>query len=117
MEDFDRTLESQASIDLHNDLEGLLLSQRLADVKVAVVTKEMHQNCDNTAVVEIPDPLSPVACSCANCEPTTQSRLEFLAHKAILAGEFILVILLIDSGSLGIGRHRLFSESISCKLG
>lgn len=91
-ENSDRSSKSSAFLDLHNDLEDLLISQRLADIKVAIETPgSLNQNCDMVSrFVDIQDHLRTVECDCSNCSETPmQTPQEFFAHKAILAGEFI----------------------------
>ncbi|VDO07431.1 unnamed protein product [Rodentolepis nana] len=90
----EQSSRSPAIIDLRNDLEDLLISQRLADIKVAIDTPgSIGQNYDKTSrFVDIKDHLRTVECDCSNCsEAQIQTSQECLAHKAILAGEFIRI--------------------------
>lgn len=87
--------KSPASSDLHNDLEDLLSSQRLADIKVTIGPLDTtSQNCDKTSrYVVIKDNLRIVDCDCSSCNApsTKQASQEFYAHKAILAGKFRII--------------------------
>lgn len=88
MDDCDCPPEVSTSTDLQTDLERLLLSNRLADVKVTVAATSTQQKCDGTVLVDIPNLSCPIACECSDCMTPTQGALEFYAHKAILAGKF-----------------------------
>ncbi|KAL5964262.1 TD and POZ domain-containing protein 4 [Taenia solium] len=85
IDDCDCPPEVQTSTDLQTDLERLLLSNRLADVKVTVGATATQQKCDGTVIVDIPNLSCPIACDCSDCMAPMQGALEFCAHKAILA--------------------------------
>ncbi|KAL5113097.1 BTB and MATH domain-containing protein 43 [Taenia crassiceps] len=85
MSDCDCPPEVRVSTDLRTDLQRLLLSNRLADVKVTVAATSTQQKCGGIVLVDIPNLSCPVACDCCDCMAPTQGALEFYAHKAILA--------------------------------
>ncbi|VDK22253.1 unnamed protein product [Taenia asiatica] len=100
----------QTSTDLQTDLERLLLSNRLADVKVTVGATATQQKCDGTVLVDIPNLSCPIACDCSDCMAPTQGALEFCAHKAILAASSPKLLRIFSSkndGHLYEGTQKL----------
>uniref|UniRef100_A0A5K3EWE1 BTB domain-containing protein n=1 Tax=Mesocestoides corti TaxID=53468 RepID=A0A5K3EWE1_MESCO len=78
--------ELLSSMELKSDLERLLQSGRLADIKVVVVNAITQKSWDRTAIVDIHGLFpEPVACRCSDCETMTELFPAVPAHKAILA--------------------------------